>query len=211
MFSFKQDIQAQTTDMPRSKMSLQLVLAGLYPPKGTQLDWNPALNWQPIPYSYEKLMEDSLLLVTKSCPRYHEELERVLKEDLKDELTKYSEMFRELSVKSGWNVTSHFHTQHLFGVFKSQQDFGLKIPDWAEKFYPSAMQDIMEKGFIFNAYNSQLKKLKGGYFVKRAIEDWEKKIENKISQKVLVFSAHDSSGEIGSFGGKLINYVMWEF
>lgn len=33
-------------------MSLELVLAALYPPTGTPLDWSSGanLNWQPIPY-----------------------------------------------------------------------------------------------------------------------------------------------------------------
>lgn len=58
-------------------MSLQLALAGLYPPKGTALEWNKGLNWQPIPYDYQPLDQDSLLLVRTACPRYHEELVRV--------------------------------------------------------------------------------------------------------------------------------------
>ncbi|KAF2882682.1 hypothetical protein ILUMI_23484 [Ignelater luminosus] len=36
----------------RTKMSLELVLAGLFPPKGTALEWQKELNWQPIPYNY---------------------------------------------------------------------------------------------------------------------------------------------------------------
>jgi prostatic aicd phosphatase len=176
-------------------MSLLLVTAGLFPPKNTLLEWNSELNWQPIPYSYENLFHDKLLLVTESCPRYYEELERVLREEVKGDLDKHKEMFAELSIGSGWNITSYFHTQHLYGIFKSQSDFGLEIPKWAEKFYPAAMQDLMEKGFIFEAFNSQLKKLKGGVFVKRAIEDWERKVDDKLKEKVFLFSAHDKTGE----------------
>ena len=176
-------------------MSLQLVAAGFFPPKGTSLEWKSDFNWQPIPYTYEKLFEDTLLLVTKSCLRFHEELERVVSEDIKEELGKYSEMFEELSRNSGWQIKSHFHIQHLFGIFKCQQELGMEIPDWAKKYFPSAMQDLMEKGFIFNSYNPQLKKLKGGFFVKKAIEDWEKKVEQKLNTKIFLYSAHDMSGD----------------
>lgn len=41
-------------------MSIALVLAGLWEPHGTPLDWNPALNWQPIPYTYEELDKDTV-------------------------------------------------------------------------------------------------------------------------------------------------------
>lgn len=44
-------------------MSLALVLAGLWEPHGTPLDWNPALNWQPIPYTFEELDKDTVRLV----------------------------------------------------------------------------------------------------------------------------------------------------
>lgn len=36
------------------------VLAGLFPPKGTALEWNTRLNWQPIPIFSEPLDEDTV-------------------------------------------------------------------------------------------------------------------------------------------------------
>ncbi|NEU36249.1 histidine-type phosphatase, partial [bacterium LRH843] len=47
-------MKAQTTDIDRTKMSMQLVQAGLYPPIETQR-WKNDLNWQPIPYKHEPL------------------------------------------------------------------------------------------------------------------------------------------------------------
>ena len=73
------DLTAQSTGVARTKTSLQLVLAGLYPPSHTSLEWNKNLNWLPIPYDYQPLNEDTLLLVRTACPRYHEELIRVFK------------------------------------------------------------------------------------------------------------------------------------
>lgn len=36
------------------------VLAGLFPPKDTALEWNRKLNWQPIPIFSEPLDEDTV-------------------------------------------------------------------------------------------------------------------------------------------------------
>nr|CAI5844095.1 unnamed protein product [Callosobruchus analis] len=45
-------VEARSTDFNRTKMSLQLVLAGLFPPRSTQV-WSPMNpSWQPIPYNY---------------------------------------------------------------------------------------------------------------------------------------------------------------
>lgn len=42
---------AISSDVSRTKMSLLLVLAALYPPTPSTR-WNDQLNWQPIPYQY---------------------------------------------------------------------------------------------------------------------------------------------------------------
>ncbi|XP_072159791.1 lysosomal acid phosphatase isoform X4 [Bemisia tabaci] len=51
----------------RCLMSASLVLAGLYPPLGTQL-WNPDLKWQPIPIHTVPLTHDDIICVSKRCP-----------------------------------------------------------------------------------------------------------------------------------------------
>lgn len=53
-------MHAQSTGVTRAQMSLAVVLAGLWEPHKTPLEWNPLLNWQPIPYTYEKLDEDTV-------------------------------------------------------------------------------------------------------------------------------------------------------
>lgn len=41
-----------TTNVNRTKMSGLLVMAGLWPPKGSNV-WLDELAWQPIPYNYD--------------------------------------------------------------------------------------------------------------------------------------------------------------
>jgi prostatic aicd phosphatase len=74
-----------------------------------------------------------------------------------------------------------------------QQEFGLVLPEWTEKYYPNGMQEMTDKSYVYNAYNSELKKLKGGVFVKKALNDWESKIDSKLKQKIFVYAGHDST------------------
>lgn len=104
-------------------MSLQLVLAGLYPPKNSPLEWNKSLNWQPIPYSYEELDQDHLLLVRRPCARYHEELKRVFAEDLKKEMDANPWLFRELSNLTGWKVETPDDVQSLYSTLRAEASF----------------------------------------------------------------------------------------
>lgn len=61
------EVYANTSDFNRTKMSLQLVLAGLYPPIG-HLDWDPDLKWYPIPYHYVTKDSD-VLFRSRNSPR----------------------------------------------------------------------------------------------------------------------------------------------
>ncbi|KAF2882681.1 hypothetical protein ILUMI_23483, partial [Ignelater luminosus] len=60
-----------STDTNRTKMSLELVLAGFFPPHETDLEWQKELNWQPIPYNYVSSFTDNTMSIPFfSCPRY---------------------------------------------------------------------------------------------------------------------------------------------
>ena len=101
-------------------MSLQLALASLFPPKNTPLEWNKNLNWQPVPYSYEELNKDSLLLVRTSCPRYYEELERVLSEDVANEIKSYEQMMKSLTNITGQKIETADDVQSLYNTLKTE-------------------------------------------------------------------------------------------
>lgn len=54
------DVYAFSSDHDRTKMSLQLVLAGLYKP-GPSQTWNQDLPWMPIPTHYMPEKVDDLM------------------------------------------------------------------------------------------------------------------------------------------------------
>ena len=62
------EVKARSTNVDRTKMSLQLVLAALYQPKNIQ-KWKNDLDWQPIPATYVAGLDD-ILMVPEDCPRY---------------------------------------------------------------------------------------------------------------------------------------------
>jgi prostatic aicd phosphatase len=52
---------------------------------------------------------------------------------------------------------------------------------------------LTDRSYVYNAYNDELKRLKGGVFVKKAINDWDKKVEEKLKTKIFVYAGHDST------------------
>lgn len=51
--------ESRTTSYDRTKISMSLLLAGLWPPAPIQ-QWNTELLWQPIPYNYVPYENDSV-------------------------------------------------------------------------------------------------------------------------------------------------------
>lgn len=101
------------------------MLAGLFPPQDTTMEWNKNLNWQPIPYVYEPLDQDSLLLVRVKCPRYYEELQNVLDNEVAETINKNSELLENLSSITGLSIKTPDDVQSLFSTL--QAEVGLKM------------------------------------------------------------------------------------
>lgn len=72
----EESVSALSSFYDRTKMSLQLVLAALYPPNKLQ-QWNEDLNWQPIATKYLRRYEDNIFL-PEDCLLFTIELDRVL-------------------------------------------------------------------------------------------------------------------------------------
>lgn len=58
-------IYARTSDYDRTKASLMLLLAGLFPPT-EMLKWDDDLHWNPIPFEYVKKSDDMVYTRTYS-------------------------------------------------------------------------------------------------------------------------------------------------
>lgn len=60
-------VYGRSTDVPRTQMSLQLVLAGLFPPSERQM-WNSRLPWLPVSTLSVPNDQDALLF-PHHCPQ----------------------------------------------------------------------------------------------------------------------------------------------
>jgi prostatic aicd phosphatase len=78
-------------------------------------------------------------------------------------------------------------------ILNLQKEYGLKLPKWTENYYPKKLVSLTDQSYIYNAYNNELKRLKGGVFVKKAIGDWDKKVDKKLETKIFLYGGHDST------------------
>ncbi|XP_076161881.1 venom acid phosphatase isoform X2 [Ptiloglossa arizonensis] len=130
-----QSVSGLSSDYDRTKMSLQLVLAGLFPPNNEQ-KWNQQLNWQPIPARYLRRYEDNIFL-PDDCPLYLTEYNRVLTSSQgRKELSKYSSFMKQLTQWSGKNITTPLDMYYLYHTLMAEYSLGLTLPSWTNQIFP---------------------------------------------------------------------------
>lgn len=193
--TFSEDlVHAQATGATRTQMSVALVLAALFRPYGTPLEWNRELNWHPVPYSFEPLDTDTLLLVRAPCPRYHEALEEVFQQpQVKAYLDANKPIFDELTKLTGFDVKTPDDVQSLYSTLKAEKELGLKLPEWTEKFFPEKLQNLTDESYILGVYTDELKRIKGGPFLKKTLGEWKNIAAGKKEKKIWVYGGHDAS------------------
>ncbi|XP_076234090.1 venom acid phosphatase Acph-1 [Calliopsis andreniformis] len=186
-------IYAQSTYIPRTQLSLQLVLAGLFPPSEKQT-WNPRLPWIPASTFFVPFKDDNLLF-SYHCPRYEEEYAKFLKQpSTHDILKKYRNVMNYLTQHSGKPINTTAEVANLYNLFKEQSAQNLTLPKWTETVYPTPMKEIIALDFKFRSYTRTLKRLNGGTLLRKIIEDIQVYKSGKLEpydRKAFLFSAHE--------------------
>ncbi|XP_065360926.1 venom acid phosphatase Acph-1-like isoform X2 [Calliphora vicina] len=190
-------VHAQATGVTRTHMSLQTVLASMFPPKNTAMEWNSKYNWQPIPVFSQPLNEDTLLLVRTTCPRYFEALHETLDSAaVKEEIKPFEYMYSELSELTGMNFTEPEDIQSLYLTLLAEQEFGLQLPSWTKGYYPEKMQFLAEQSYLYNVWTPEMQKIKAGPFLTKMFNEMKDKANNNLkpkSRKLYIYTGHDST------------------
>ncbi|ENN78845.1 hypothetical protein YQE_04698, partial [Dendroctonus ponderosae] len=139
-------IDSRTTNVNRTKMSLQLVLAGLWPPTGQQV-FLPWLNWQPIPYNY--LTNDKELSGTSVCSNYDTLVDEVENSDeIQELLSVYDEIFEYISNQTGEDFSTPDDMFSLYFESVAQVEYGYPVEEWLEEVFPDDLEKITKDAKI---------------------------------------------------------------
>lgn len=167
---------------------MQLFMAGMFPPRDTQLEWNLNLNFQPIVFTSQPLNNDPLLFpLGLKCPRFAQEWVK----NYAPVLAKNKNIFDELSTNTGIHFQSPIDSIQLYYALKSEKEYGLTLPPWADKYYPKILRDLSNEAWGYIVYNTPLRRIMGGVLLRKLIADWEARIAGTSPKKMFVYSAHD--------------------
>ncbi|KAG5332020.1 ACPH1 phosphatase, partial [Acromyrmex charruanus] len=180
------NVYARSTWVTRTKMTLQLVLAALYPPVEIQ-KWNSELPWQPVDMIYYPMNEDDLLFPIK-CSIYHDTYKNVIQNaEVKKKIEQYDNLMEITSKYTGTNITNLLDLARLYGVLHSELSMGLTLPNWTQNIFPDG-ELLNATLLLFDLLSyDQLNNLNGGIL----INDMNKVINGTLHRKINLFSAHD--------------------
>ncbi|XP_068907606.1 venom acid phosphatase Acph-1-like [Tenebrio molitor] len=186
-------LEGLSSDVNRTKMSLQLVLAGMLPPVDEQI-WETGLNWQPIPFNVVPSDQDTIFSGT-SCSNYQKHLsELTASPKVVQELEQHKTIFEYLSKQSGLDVKTYGESLLLYECLWSEQEYGLTLPDWTKNVYPEPLRDLALKSYSLGTDTTQLRKLTSGSLLKRIIDNSKGKSSGELvpeNRKLFLYSGHD--------------------
>lgn len=191
------EIYVRSTDVDRTLMSAESNLAGLYPPtKNNQ--WNTNIGWQPIPVHTVPQTEDALLSSHAECPRYFELQDELLKsQNFSDIYEENRKLFEYISANAGANVTNVVELDYIYDTLYIEFLNNLTLPNWTAQVFPGGkFKELVDFSFIVDTYTPELRRLKGGPFVKELVSHWDQVKEGRqdpADRKLYMYSGHDTS------------------
>nr|CAD7434697.1 unnamed protein product [Timema monikensis] len=187
------EMHMESSANDRCLMSAELVLAGLYPPIGSQV-WNHELNWQPIPVHSTPRLQDKLIVMKKPCPRYEQELKQAyLSPDIVQVNLDNAELYSYLTEKTGKDIDSILEVEYLYNTLEIEERNGLPLPEWTKTVYPGKMKYLATLSLALFTHNDIMRRLNGGPLVGDIAQHMADKSSGALSasQKLFLYSAHD--------------------
>ncbi|XP_030762830.1 uncharacterized protein LOC115887505 [Sitophilus oryzae] len=185
-------LDVRSTNVNRTKMSAQAMLAGLYPARGSQI-WS-SLYWLPIPYNYYPSAEDKELLGQYACSNYDTLYESVVSStEITDYLTRYKKLFAFITAYTELTGSLKSAFSLYFG-FAAQEDVGYDLEDWTSNIYPEPLLAATVDLYYVYTNTTALRKIVAGFLLKKILSDTEAKINGTIdptNRKMFIYSAHE--------------------
>nr|XP_023016132.1 venom acid phosphatase Acph-1-like [Leptinotarsa decemlineata] len=202
-------VDSRCTDYNRTKMSLQLVLASLFPPTGKHV-WEKKLKWQPVPFNYWPVDEDHVLGDPHAnCPRFQDSYLKFLNSSEGQKLYEnFTEIIKHLELKTGQRLYSKSFAE-LYFTLTTESEYGLDIPEWSKAAYPF-IKHLAILDYNTSSATDLQKRLSTGFFIKKIIDDSVAKSKGKEHEhtKIFLYSAHESNiAAVLRFLGIFYNHI----
>uniref|UniRef100_A0A914H941 Acid phosphatase n=1 Tax=Globodera rostochiensis TaxID=31243 RepID=A0A914H941_GLORO len=201
----RDDVFIQSSGSDRALVSAQALLQGMYPPLAELEQFDPTLNWQPIPVHSTGLNHELLKPTSFACPVY-DRLKKEVKLELEQQLVnKYPDLFNfiQLNVYKSSQPISLHQAAKLSNINREVLH-NLSQPEWVNRRWPqygdqSTLELLIEIRRLERTREfarPDLAFLKGGFL----LGDWVQRAKQvlqgqlpKEANKAVLYSAHDGT------------------
>ncbi|XP_043468547.1 venom acid phosphatase Acph-1-like isoform X2 [Leptopilina heterotoma] len=172
-------IEARSTDLNRTKASLNLLLQALYP-------------GNIIKTTYQPLQSDTLLFPL-FCKLFSEKYSQVKNmAEVKRIEEDFNDLKIQLSLWTGKEIKSLQDVNLIWVTLETEKSMGLELPEWSKNIYPNILTAVIAYYKIMN-YNVELRRLNGGMLVRKVTDDMNAVRNSTMdkNRKLMLYSAHD--------------------
>ncbi|KAJ8687964.1 hypothetical protein QAD02_023759 [Eretmocerus hayati] len=182
------EVHAYSTDRDITKVSLQLVLAGLYP-QTPQKSWYKDMKWLPIPTHYDEDKNNFLSIgFFGRCQKKFSKLyqQALNTPEMVAQYRRYEAIGTYLSNKTGIlpKLSSLLHLHNNIHAIRSM---GLDFPSWCSQKIFEDLQAITKIVYNASEHTTSMKKITAGPILKRFMQNMDTGIK-----RVYLYSADDS-------------------
>ncbi|CAH0561439.1 unnamed protein product [Brassicogethes aeneus] len=193
---YPQLVDARSTEYNRTKASLLLCLAGLFPPTTMDLFEN-SLSLQAIPTNYWPINSDPELAGYR-CPNYIKMYDdNKYKPNNQKLYDDHRDIFQYISDNSGLNITSFEQIYHLYFGISTEIEFGLDQPQWIKNIWPHPIVDLSVKQYYVATDTVDMKRILTGHLLKKIVDDSMVKInedpDEEFKTKMYLYSGHEDN------------------
>ncbi|XP_058791858.1 venom acid phosphatase Acph-1-like [Phymastichus coffea] len=185
-----EDVYAISSPFDRTKSSLALVLASLYPPEG-ELKWNEQLDWQPIPINFVPIKFD-ILFNSGQCHKYQQTYDYLMNSrEMKMRVMEYSDIFAFLCriyPDQQFNLAQLFFMNNFLNYLNFT---GVELPSW----YSTELHQRISKAALLYldtlSYTPNLIRMNGGHMAKKWLKNLNINTNKPNPRKIYLFSGHE--------------------
>ncbi|XP_014220901.2 testicular acid phosphatase homolog [Trichogramma pretiosum] len=182
------EFYARSTESERTRVSLQLVLAGLIPPR-QKTRWHDELDWVPMPVHYVHHSTDILMSVVQEA-NYRKLLREVFEStDFRKQFDKYKDFYARYTEATHMTCRRPLSPILITSNLKCAQALGLPRPDWCSDEDFATLEEIMGKYYDSMVTTDTMKKLSTGPFLEEALKNIQRPQDGRV--KMYLYSAHE--------------------
>ncbi|XP_016838903.1 venom acid phosphatase Acph-1 isoform X1 [Nasonia vitripennis] len=187
------DVYAYSSEDDRTKMSLQVVLAGLYPPS-SEFVWNKKLNWIPLPARYTPKELDILLKPTFSSSRFisiNNEFKRSA--EFQSKISEHLDFINFLKDKLGVDesLDEVNFIAFTFNTLYSNEHLNIPLPKWYTDEVKKALFDLINYIHRSMSATTEMKRINGGPLIRTLLENMNVNSTVVNPRKIYLYSGHD--------------------